>query len=197
MICASAKVKSAARVHQTSYQMAISGKDPTATENYLKRQQEKKGEAEFEEIARAVKLRRTLEPDDSELPSLTPKQRRFVEAYIGTANGNARKAAELAGYVGSPNTQKQIGYANLKHEGIQAWIKFRLDNMMACLRADEVLALLTETALTSEKMHHRLRALDLLGKYHAIWTDKLDVSGEVVYSVEMPGVDELGVSIDE
>lgn len=41
---------------------------------------------------------------------LTPKQTLFVQFYLGEANGNATKAAELAGY--SPRTAHQQGYEN-------------------------------------------------------------------------------------
>jgi len=40
---------------------------------------------------------------------LTEKQRAFVEAYMGEAEGNATRAAELAGYQGGENTLSSVG----------------------------------------------------------------------------------------
>lgn len=53
---------------------------------------------------------------------LTEKQRRFVEAYMGVACGNATEAARLAGYKGTENTLSQAGRANLRKSQIAALI---------------------------------------------------------------------------
>jgi len=55
--------------------------------------------------------RRTLEPEvwqSAAMNELTPKQRRFVEAYVGPARGNASEAALIAGYRGSPQTLRAV-----------------------------------------------------------------------------------------
>jgi superfamily II DNA or RNA helicase len=51
---------------------------------------------------------------------LNLKQRRFVNFYVGAANGNATKAAKLAGY--SERTAYAIGAENLQKPGIRAAI---------------------------------------------------------------------------
>lgn len=49
---------------------------------------------------------------------LTEKQRRFVEAYMGKAAGNATEAARLAGYKGNNNTLRVVGSENLAKPAI-------------------------------------------------------------------------------
>jgi phage terminase small subunit len=46
----------------------------------------------------------TSRQTDNKHSELTTKQRLFVEAFIGAANGNATEAARLAGYQGSDDT---------------------------------------------------------------------------------------------
>lgn len=71
---------------------------------------------------------------------LTYKQRLFVAAYLGKANGNATEAARIAGY-NHPNT---VGPRLLVKVGIQAAIEAKL--AQAAMSADEVLARLSEHA---------------------------------------------------
>lgn len=44
---------------------------------------------------------------------LTLKQRKFVTAYLGPANGNATEAARIAGYKGSDSVMRYVGSTNL------------------------------------------------------------------------------------
>ena len=53
------------------------------------------------------------------LEGLTLKERRFVEAYLGDAAGNATRAAKLAGYNGNPVTLSAVGYGNLRKPQIR------------------------------------------------------------------------------
>lgn len=79
-------------------------------------------------------------PKRSAYDSLTRLQQMFVDAYIGKANGNATKAATLAGYT-HPNQQ---GPRMLVNVGIQDAIKERYrTNTMG---ADEVLSRLSGAA---------------------------------------------------
>jgi len=61
--------------------------------------------------------------------NLTPKQRAFVDAYLGHANFVAGLAAERAGY--APSTAYAAGSRLLKHDKIQAEIKSRLDDLQS------------------------------------------------------------------
>ena len=54
------------------------------------------------------------------LADLTLKERRFVEAYLGEAAGNATRAARLAGYKGSAITLGVVGYENLRKPQIRS-----------------------------------------------------------------------------
>lgn len=59
----------------------------------------------------------------SALDNLTEKQRRFVEAYVGEACGNATEAARLAGYDGNDNTVRSVGCENLTKPAVAAAIE--------------------------------------------------------------------------
>ena len=51
--------------------------------------------------------------------NLTPKERRFVEAYMGDADGNGTRAAQLAGYRGNSGTLGAIAYETLKRPHVR------------------------------------------------------------------------------
>lgn len=88
--------------------------------------------------------REQQQPENQEMDRtgvrLTLKQRLFVEFYLGRANGNASKAAKLAGYA-EPG---QEGYRLLKNAQIQHAISLRVAE--AAMAADEVLARLAAHA---------------------------------------------------
>lgn len=71
---------------------------------------------------------------------LTTKQKRFVDEYVGGANGNATQAAKRAGY--SEKTARSVGHENLTKPDIQAAITERLDQL--AMPAGEVLARLAD-----------------------------------------------------
>lgn len=71
---------------------------------------------------------------------LTFKQRLFVEAYIGEANGNGTEAARIAGY-SYPSEQS---YQLLQKTTVRAAINRRLKT--AAMAANEVLARISEIA---------------------------------------------------
>lgn len=54
---------------------------------------------------------------------LTIKQRAFVQAYVGKANGNGFKAAKLAGYSGSDATLKNAAHKLLKIPKVAAALR--------------------------------------------------------------------------
>ena len=110
---------------------------------------------------------------------LTPKQQRFVNAYLGPCHGNASKAAESAGYADPP----QAGYVLKKNVDIRAAIDAQL--AAETLSATEVLHHLTdvgmaewhefvevivnprtgETIKVRMDLTNKVKALELLGKY--------------------------------
>lgn len=108
------------------------------------------------------------------LDSLTVKQRLFVEAYI--ADPNATKAAKLAGY--SEKTAYSYGQQLLKNLEIQKALGERITQ--ATMSADEVLAELRTVGIHKPdkkdiKTSDKLKALELIGKYHKLFTDRTEI----------------------
>lgn len=133
---------------------------------------------------------------------MTEKQKRFCDFYIET--GNAKEAAIRAGY--SEKTAKQIGQENLTKPDLRAYIDERLAELKNGRTADaqEVLEYLTAVMRGEYKeatligvgegaqavvdidvgAKDRLKAAELLGKRHALFTDKVDLqTGDIVIKV--------------
>lgn len=133
---------------------------------------------------------------------MTEKQKRFCDFYIET--GNATQAAIKAGY--SEKTAKQIGQENLTKPDLRAYIDERLVELKNERTADaqEVLEYLTAVMRGEYKeatligvgegaqavvdidvgAKDRLKAAELLGKRHALFTDKVDLqTGDIVIKV--------------
>lgn len=139
---------------------------------------------------------------------LTAKQQRFCDEYL--IDLNATQAAIRAGY--SKKTAKQIGQQNLTKLDLKEYIEKRMAEKEAALVADqaEVLKYLTSVlrgksqsevvvvegtgegcseARTMQKApdeKERLKAAELLGKAHMMFTDK------VQQEVDM----ELNITVD-
>ncbi|MER3115332.1 MULTISPECIES: terminase small subunit [Bacillus] len=137
---------------------------------------------------------------------LTEKQKRFADYYIEL--GNATEAARKAGY--SSKTAKSIGQENLTKPDIKSYIKERLNEKDAerIASQDEILEFLT-AVMRGEKteqipvglgegaqqledkdpyLKDRVKAAELLGKRHSMWTDKVDMVGNVGVRI----VDDIG-----
>lgn len=133
---------------------------------------------------------------------MTEKQKRFCDFYIEA--GNAKEAAIRAGY--SEKTAKQIGQENLTKPDLRAYIDERLAELKNERTADaqEVLEYLTAVMRGEYKeatligvgegaqavvdidvgAKDRLKAAELLGKRHALFTDKVDLqTGDIVIKV--------------
>jgi phage terminase small subunit len=80
--------------------------------------------------------------EQKQKPTLTTKQRLFVDYYVGKANGNATKAARLSGY--SEKTARSIGQENLTKPDIQAAVQERFKQ--AGMSAEEGLSRLAGMA---------------------------------------------------
>lgn len=126
---------------------------------------------------------------------LNVRQKAFCEYYVECCN--ATEAAKKAGY--SEKTAYSIGNENLKKPEIKRYIKEIMDNKLSenILSANEVLSLLSDIARgkTNEEVittvgdgvseikkvekrvseKDRLKALELLGKRHMLFTDKTTV----------------------
>ena len=138
--------------------------------------------------------------------SLSPKQEAFVLAYIGEARFNATKAAIAAGYgKGSPSSQ---GYALMQNPVVSARIREELSNRS--LTADGVLSELADVANADWReflviktdprtgqdvevkidLADKIKALELIGKAHGIFTERVDVSGTLTAQVNLVGISE-------
>lgn len=146
-------------------------------------------------------------PESPEQPKdLTPKQEKFVAAYIGEARFNATLAAKIAGY--SEKSAARIGYDLKKTPSIRA----RIDELLEAnsLTATEILRELSDVAMrglhefieitrydkdgnpVAARMDARakMEALKLLGQNKGMYTEKRELSGpegsalriEVVYA---------------
>lgn len=130
------------------------------------------------------------------MAKLTDKQKRFIHEYIICANGS--EAARRAGY--SKRTANRMASENLAKPHIKAEIDRLLQEKEDALiaRADEVLKYLTavmrgeeveeivgftETgAERVEKLPYvkdRVKAAELLGKRYALFSDNVNLAGEV------------------
>lgn len=106
---------------------------------------------------------------------LTPKQKRFAAEYA--VDHHATKAAIRAGYsersahaaasrlLKNPNVQSVISTEEAKHA------------KRSQMSADQVLAELAKIASSEKISSARVRALELLGKYHGLFVDRVHHEG--------------------
>lgn len=141
---------------------------------------------------------------------LTEKQKRFADYYIET--GNATEAARRAGY--SEKTARAIGNENLTKPNIKSYIEKRLKELEDERTADakEVLQYLTSVMRGEEveeivgftdkgmqkvrklpNVKDRVKAAELLGKRYALFTDKVDLDGNVGVQI----IDDISSDADE
>jgi phage terminase small subunit len=136
-------------------------------------------------------------PSDKTPPRLTAKQRRFIEEYCvarrrkGASAGldfNGTQAAIRAGY--AAKSAAESGCENLKKPHIRQAIDARMAEFTqrTTMQAEEVLDRVSRMARVnvlnkSKKLHCVgearvvLSSLELLGKYHKLWTERQEVSG--------------------
>jgi hypothetical protein len=101
------------------------------------------------------------------IQELTVKQKKFVEAYLGRANGNGTDAAEMAGYEGDRKTLGIIASTNLKKPNIRIAIDERTKDDGSIASREERQAFLTRVMRTEHgKMGERLKATELLCRMH-------------------------------
>ena len=132
------------------------------------------------------------------MSKLTLKQQRFADEYI--ICGNATEAAIKAGY--SRKTAGVVGAENLKKPNIKFYIDKRLEELKSEKVADqqEVLEFLT-SVMRGEKTEQtlcsigelgqqvididigakdRIKAAELIGKRHRLWTDKQEITQRTI-----------------
>ena len=113
--------------------------------------------------------------------SLNPRQISFVDNYLEVKTG--WKAAELAGYSGDRPTLCAIASENLRKPRIYAYYLERLKERQ--IGPDEILAEVGEIAkhtITPDspiRPDHKLRALELAGKHHRLFADRVETELEL------------------
>ena len=107
-------------------------------------------------------------PDD--LPKLTTKQRRFVEAYCGEARFNASEAARIAGY----SDAGQSGWELKKKPEVLAHIEARLNSYAAS--SAEALTELADVAMSEWRDHVTVRKNPKTGETIEV---RMDLSAKV------------------
>lgn len=110
--------------------------------------------------------------------ALNLKQEEFIAAYLGEAKGNATEAARIAGYK-HPHSQ---GPRLLENVEIASRVKQHIEN--AAMSAHDVLSELAQVALLDvmgdpKSVQNKVRALELLGKYHKLFTERVEHSGKI------------------
>ena len=107
------------------------------------------------------------------IQELTEKQRKFVDAYLGEANGNGTEAASIAGYNGDRKTLGIISANNLKKPSIRLAIDERTKNDGSIASREERQAFLTRIMRTEHrKMPERLKAVELLCRMHGDFIER-------------------------
>jgi hypothetical protein len=106
---------------------------------------------------------------------LTERERRFVEAYMGAAAGNATKAAHLAGY--AKNTAEKQASRLLGKVGIREAIDARASSDPAVWTREQRQRFWTAIASGAgnyalASLRDRLKASELLGRSHADFVDR-------------------------
>jgi phage terminase small subunit len=125
---------------------------------------------------------------------LTEKQRRFVEAYMGEAAGNATEAARMAGYGGDDPTDAYLasmGSENLRKPKIQAAIAERVAADPKIASREERQQFWTQVMYDEDqRMKDRLKAAELLGKTQADFIQRHQVNAEIdaqtTYTLKIP-----------
>lgn len=134
-----------------------------------------------------------------DLKSLSPKQKRFCEEYVIDNNGFA--SAERSGY------NRKYSCELLKREDVQSYIAWLNEDMRnsRIASAQEVAERLTRIArgegeeevvtnsglkiLKGTDVKDRIKALELLGKKHAMFTDKVETKQEFNFVVDIEDED--------
>lgn len=109
---------------------------------------------------------------------LTEKQRRFVEAYMGEAAGNATESARIAGYKGNGNTLKSVAAENLAKPDIIAAIQERVRKDPKIAKRKDRQRFWTLVMTSDEvEMKDRLKASELLGRSQRDFIERRELSG--------------------
>lgn len=128
------------------------------------------------------------------MPQLTPRQSAFVREYL--IDLNAKQAAIRAGY--SPETAEGQGSRLLRNAQVLDAVNAAKEKRAAKtdVKAEDVLLRLRDIAFadpdetdadgsrkTSIRYEHVLKAAELLGKHLALFTERLELDGNLTINV--------------
>lgn len=118
---------------------------------------------------------------------MTEKQRRFVEAYMGTAAGNATEAARIAGYAGDDAALAVRGSECVRNRKVAAALAERQQGSPAVATREERQAFWASVMRgeTDAPWKERIKASELLGKTGGDFVDRHE--GEITIRVRRDG----------
>lgn len=119
-------------------------------------------------------------PTNTKILTLTPKQSKFIDEYL--IDLNISKAALRAGY--SPKTAPIIGWETMQKPHVKEELNRRSEKILekTAEKRQWILKELQWVAEQKGELSPKTKSLELLGKYHAMWQDRIDVTtnGETV-----------------
>ncbi len=131
---------------------------------------------------------------------LTELQRRFVEAYMGAAKGNATESARIAGYKGGDKSLAATASRLLRNVKVQAAIEERVNECPLVLDREKLQRFWTRVVLAEEleagaepEMKDRLKASELLGRSQGAFIERVEHSVDDASAEEIARI--LGVTL--
>ena len=128
---------------------------------------------------------------------MTEKQKKFCTEYLISLN--ATQSAINAGY--SKATAYSIGHENLSKPEIKDYVKIRIDkaleadNITLRKRIVDELRIIAFDPLADEdtkiRANDKLKALELLGKYDSMFTEKIELSTKDDKPLKMTMISEI------
>lgn len=117
------------------------------------------------------------------MTKLTEKQKKFCEEYLIDLNGT--QAAIRAGY--NPKTANNNASRLMVNDGIKEYLSELMNRKRKkrIATSDDVLAFLTDVLYGEDDTRDRLKAAELLAKYHGLMApQQLEVKTEVSVNIE-------------
>lgn len=128
----------------------------------------------------------TLNEALEQAKGLRGKQKTFIEHYL--INFNATESAKLAGY--SERSAEVQGHKLVNNPTIKAIIDAELEIRRQANKAtaEKVIEELSELAFNDREINKKdkLKALELLGRHFAVFTEKVETVGEQKIKITLP-----------
>lgn len=120
---------------------------------------------------------------------LPEKRRKFIEAYLGTANGNATEAARIAGYA-SPTVEgsRLLTFADVRQE-----VDRRIAGDPLIKSREQVLRWISEKMDNAEDERNAVKCAEMMAKVHGSFVQKIEHSGPGGSPIELAAEQADGV----